>query len=61
MEDFMRFLSEDESERAMDLFEGASESHKISKSCLKNWVVSVCFKFKFHKLSYIRMTMTLSS
>ncbi|CAH8255535.1 unnamed protein product [Arabidopsis lyrata] len=40
MEDFMRFLSEDESERAMDLFEGASESHKISKSCLKNWVVN---------------------
>ncbi|KFK35724.1 hypothetical protein AALP_AA4G028700 [Arabis alpina] len=40
MEDFMRFLSEDESERAMSLFEGASESHKISKSCLKNWVVN---------------------
>ncbi|KAF3508895.1 hypothetical protein F2Q69_00010058 [Brassica cretica] len=32
IEDFMRFLTEDESERAMDLFEGASESHKISKS-----------------------------
>ncbi|XP_018447647.1 mechanosensitive ion channel protein 4 [Raphanus sativus] len=40
IEDFMRFLTEDESERAMDLFEGASESHKISKSCLKNWVVN---------------------
>jgi len=53
MEDFMRFLSEDESERAMDLFEGASECHKISKSCLKNWVVSVCFQFKFQKLSYV--------
>ncbi|CAN6820405.1 unnamed protein product [Brassica oleracea] len=40
IEDFMRFLTEDESERAMDLFEGASESQKISKSCLKNWVVN---------------------
>ena len=43
MEDFMRFLTEYESERAMNLFEEASESHRISKSCLKNWVVSVCF------------------
>lgn len=40
MEDFLRFLSEEESERAMALFEGASESLRISKSCLKNWVVS---------------------
>ncbi|XP_010465392.1 PREDICTED: mechanosensitive ion channel protein 5-like [Camelina sativa] len=39
LEDFLRFLCEEESERAIDLFEGASESHKISKSCLKNWVV----------------------
>ncbi|CDY24094.1 BnaA06g00920D [Brassica napus] len=39
IEDFMRFLTEDESERAMNLFEEASESHRISKSCLKNWVV----------------------
>ncbi|KAL1202419.1 Mechanosensitive ion channel protein 5 [Cardamine amara subsp. amara] len=40
LEDFLRFLCEEESERAMALFEGASESHKISKSCLKNWVVN---------------------
>ncbi|VVA97655.1 unnamed protein product [Arabis nemorensis] len=39
LEDFLRFLSEEESERAMALFEGASDSHRISKSCLKNWVV----------------------
>uniref|UniRef100_A0A1J3CZX6 Mechanosensitive ion channel protein n=1 Tax=Noccaea caerulescens TaxID=107243 RepID=A0A1J3CZX6_NOCCA len=39
LEDFLRFLSDEESERAMALFEGASESQKISKSCLKNWVV----------------------
>ncbi|XP_019059107.1 PREDICTED: mechanosensitive ion channel protein 4-like [Tarenaya hassleriana] len=40
LEDLLRFLSEEEAERAMDLFEGASESHRISKSCLKNWVVN---------------------
>ncbi|KAF8080028.1 hypothetical protein N665_0980s0012 [Sinapis alba] len=40
IEDFMRFLTEDESERAMNLFEEASERHRISKSCLKNWVVN---------------------
>ncbi|CAN8288106.1 unnamed protein product [Cochlearia groenlandica] len=40
IEDFMRFLSEDESERAMSLFEEDSECNKISKSCLKNWVVN---------------------
>ncbi|CAD5323092.1 unnamed protein product [Arabidopsis thaliana] len=39
LEDFLRFLCEEEAERAMALFEGASESDKISKSCLKNWVV----------------------
>ncbi|CAN8259349.1 unnamed protein product [Cochlearia groenlandica] len=39
LEDFLAFLSDEESERAMALFEGASESHKISKSCLKNWVI----------------------
>lgn len=44
----MRFLTEDESERAMNLFEEASESDKISKSCLKNWVVSICV-FLFEK------------
>ncbi|AEE75569.1 mechanosensitive channel of small conductance-like 5 [Arabidopsis thaliana] len=38
LEDFLRFLCEEEAERAMALFEGASESDKISKSCLKNWV-----------------------
>ncbi|KAL0717216.1 hypothetical protein Bca4012_066538 [Brassica carinata] len=39
LDDFLRFLSEEESERAMALFEGASETLRISKSCLKNWVV----------------------
>ncbi|KAJ4872438.1 Mechanosensitive ion channel protein 5 [Raphanus sativus] len=39
LDDFLRFLSEEESERAMALFEGASETNRISKSCLKNWVV----------------------
>lgn len=35
----MRFMSEEEASRTMSLFEGASESHRISKSSLKNWVV----------------------
>ncbi|ESQ48495.1 hypothetical protein EUTSA_v10020041mg [Eutrema salsugineum] len=39
LEDFLRFLSEEEADRAMALFEGVSESQRISKSCLKNWVV----------------------
>lgn len=37
----MRFMREDECEKAMHLFEGASETGKISKSALKNWVVRV--------------------
>ncbi|XP_048235402.1 mechanosensitive ion channel protein 6 [Ricinus communis] len=40
LEDIMRFMQEDEALKAMTLFEGASESKKISKSCLKNWVVN---------------------
>lgn len=57
LDDFLRFLSEEESERAMALFEGASETLRISKSCLKNWVVS--FKlymsrfFSYEKQSYL--------
>lgn len=35
----MRFMPEDEASKSMSLFEGASESRKISKSSLKNWVV----------------------
>ncbi|KAM7259673.1 hypothetical protein ACFE04_015414 [Oxalis oulophora] len=40
LEDFMRFLREEESLKAMSLFEGATERRKISKSSLKNWVVN---------------------
>ncbi|KAI4350243.1 hypothetical protein L6164_004716 [Bauhinia variegata] len=40
LEDLMRFLREDEAVKAMNFFEGASESGKISKSALKNWVVN---------------------
>lgn len=35
----MRFLPEEEAEKTMSFFEGASESNRISKSALKNWVV----------------------
>ncbi|XP_030514716.1 mechanosensitive ion channel protein 6-like [Rhodamnia argentea] len=40
LEDLMRFMPEDEAVKTMSLFEGASESQKISKSSLKNWVVN---------------------
>lgn len=34
-------MREDEAEKTLNLFEGASESGKISKSALKNWVVRI--------------------
>ncbi|KAK9987649.1 hypothetical protein SO802_027888 [Lithocarpus litseifolius] len=40
MEDLMRFLRDDEAMKTLSLFEGASESRRISKSSLKNWVVN---------------------
>ncbi|KAL8144176.1 hypothetical protein V2J09_017208 [Rumex salicifolius] len=40
-EDLMRFMRDDEALKAMDLFEGSSESNGISKRALKNWVVNV--------------------
>ncbi|KAL5984065.1 hypothetical protein ACLOJK_018167 [Asimina triloba] len=39
-EDLMRFMREDEALKTLSLFEGASENKRISKSALKNWVVS---------------------
>ncbi|KAL5140275.1 Mechanosensitive ion channel protein 6 [Glycine soja] len=39
-DDLMRFMREDEAAKTMNLFEGASEAGKISKSALKNWVVN---------------------
>lgn len=42
----MRFLSKEEVESVLPMFEGAAETRKIKKSALKNWVVnSVNFKF----------------
>ncbi|OAY72179.1 Mechanosensitive ion channel protein 10 [Ananas comosus] len=38
-EDLMRFLSKDEVESVLPMFEGAAETRKIKKSALKNWVV----------------------
>ncbi|XVF18509.1 hypothetical protein REPUB_Repub11eG0028200 [Reevesia pubescens] len=40
LEDIERFLLEDEALKSMSLFEGASESRRISKKALKNWVVN---------------------
>ncbi|KAF8040412.1 hypothetical protein BT93_B2597 [Corymbia citriodora subsp. variegata] len=39
LEDLMRFMPEDEAVKTMSLFEGASESQRISKSSLENCVV----------------------
>ncbi|GAV86603.1 MS_channel domain-containing protein [Cephalotus follicularis] len=40
LEDLLRFMREDEALKTMSLFEGASDSRRISKSSLKNWVVN---------------------
>uniref|UniRef100_A0A7N0U612 Mechanosensitive ion channel protein n=1 Tax=Kalanchoe fedtschenkoi TaxID=63787 RepID=A0A7N0U612_KALFE len=40
LEDLMRFMQRDEAEKTLNLFEGASEAGKISKACLRNWVVN---------------------
>lgn len=37
--DLLRFLSKEEVDLVIPLFEGASETGKIKKSALKNWVV----------------------
>ncbi|BAT93664.1 hypothetical protein LR48_Vigan02g257400 [Vigna angularis] len=39
-DDLMRFMQEDEAAKTMNLFEGASDSGRISKAALKNWVVN---------------------
>lgn len=41
VEDLMRFMREDEAFRTMATFEGAIEMRRISKSSLKNWMVSI--------------------
>ncbi|KAJ6301655.1 hypothetical protein OIU77_015880 [Salix suchowensis] len=40
LDDIMRFMQEDEASKVTSLIDGASESNKISKKCLKNWVVN---------------------
>ncbi|GAB2267811.1 hypothetical protein Dimus_002787 [Dionaea muscipula] len=40
LEDLMRFMQEDVAQKTLSLFEGATETEKISKSSLKNWVVN---------------------
>ncbi|CAJ2630921.1 unnamed protein product [Trifolium pratense] len=39
-EDLMRFMREDEAIKTINLFEGAIDTGRISKSALKNWVVN---------------------
>ncbi|KAL3730921.1 hypothetical protein ACJRO7_027872 [Eucalyptus globulus] len=40
LEDLKRFMKDDEALNTMRLFEGADECKRISKSCLKNWLVN---------------------
>ncbi|CAN8233868.1 unnamed protein product [Cochlearia groenlandica] len=40
LKDILRFLPEDEALKTLNLFEGACETNRISKSSLKNWVVN---------------------
>ncbi|KAJ6753895.1 MECHANOSENSITIVE ION CHANNEL PROTEIN 5 [Salix purpurea] len=40
LDDIMRFMQKDEASKVTSLIDGASESNKISKKCLKNWVVN---------------------
>ncbi|KAK8545622.1 hypothetical protein V6N12_026452 [Hibiscus sabdariffa] len=40
LEDIERFLPDDEALKTMSLFEGASETQRINKKALKNWVVN---------------------
>lgn len=55
----MRFLSEDEALKTMSLFEEASESKKISKSALKNWVVRIWQHVAFSMHVYITKSLFL--
>ncbi|KAJ6403023.1 hypothetical protein OIU84_015020 [Salix udensis] len=40
LQDLMRFLEEDQASKTMSFFEEASETSRIGKSSLKNWVVN---------------------
>nr|VDD64817.1 unnamed protein product [Brassica oleracea] len=40
LKDISRFLPDDEALKTLSLFEGATETNRISKSSLKNWVVN---------------------
>ncbi|XP_043708605.1 mechanosensitive ion channel protein 6-like [Telopea speciosissima] len=40
LQDFMRFMREDEALKTMSLFEGANDTKRISRFSLKNWVVN---------------------
>ncbi|TVU11677.1 hypothetical protein EJB05_45277, partial [Eragrostis curvula] len=40
LSDLMRFMSQEEAIKAMNLFQGAQEQKRVSKKSLKNWVVN---------------------
>ncbi|KAK1360560.1 Mechanosensitive ion channel protein [Heracleum sosnowskyi] len=46
MQDLLRFLGDDEAEKAMEIIEGTPASYKISKKDLGNWVVNAFIERK---------------
>ena len=46
----MRFMREDEATKAINLFDGANENNRVSKTALKNWVVMVLFVFDLYMI-----------
>lgn len=47
MSDLLRFLGEEEAMKAMAILEGSSDSDRISKKDLKNWVVSTLTTYSY--------------
>lgn len=51
--DLMRFMREDEAVKAMGLFEGASESNRVNKTALKDWVVMIFSFFWKEAMNFV--------
>lgn len=53
LEDLLRFMKEDDAWKVIDQFEAAAERKRISKSSLKNWLVSIKHKHNIGSQSWI--------
>lgn len=51
MQDLLRFLGDDEAEKAMEIIEGIPASYKISKRDLRNWVVRIWDYTNFYMIT----------